>query len=89
MYDIMRKYATESGGSPWGQDNQSIIAPARLTKDGGDIVSTRFMLGELTLPKRDTYYHLYQVGQISPVILGCSIGNLRGVKVSGVLSRTL
>lgn len=71
MYDIMRKYATDNVWcSPWGQDNQSIIAPARLTKDGGDIVSTRFMLGELTLPKRDTYYHLYQVGQISPVILG-------------------
>ena len=52
------------------QDNQFILAAKRITRDGGDTVSTSVMTRRLQLPEPKKYYHVYSVGQVTPGLLG-------------------
>lgn len=52
------------------QDNQFILAAKRITKDGGNCISTSVMTRRLQLPEPKKYYHVYSVGQVTPGLLG-------------------
>lgn len=52
------------------QDNQLVIAPKRLTRDNGEINRFTLMNRKVSLPASGKHYHVYQIGQILPVVLG-------------------
>lgn len=52
------------------QDNQHIFKPARVTPNGGGYMSTQFLERDIALPWPKDATHLFQIGQISPGILG-------------------
>lgn len=70
MFKIMRDYAVSHVWCSPQQDNQVIMAAARITRKGGDLVSFPIMTRTIKLPKRDKYYHVYKVGQANPALLG-------------------
>lgn len=70
MFDILRDHAVKSVWCSPEQDNQIILAAARITKKGGDTVSTLVMTRRILLPEPKKYYHVYYVGQAHPTILG-------------------
>lgn len=70
MFDILRDHAVKSVWCSPEQDNQIILAAARITKKGGDTVSTLVMTRRLLLPEPKKYYHVYSIGQVHPTILG-------------------
>lgn len=70
MYDILRQYAVENVWCSPPQDNQIILSAKRITRKGGDIVSTPIMSRRVQLPENKKYYHVFQVGQVHPALLG-------------------
>lgn len=70
MFEAMRDYAAETVWCSPDQDNQSIIKAQRVTRKGGEMVSFSFMGRSTSLPVRNKYYHVYNVGQVPPGVLG-------------------
>jgi hypothetical protein len=52
------------------QEKQDIFQLARLTPDGGELNSYQVMWNQVTLPTQGDAYHVYQVGQVNPLMLG-------------------
>lgn len=52
------------------QEKQDYFQLARLTPDGGVLNSYQVMWQQLTLPTATDIYHLYQIGQVHPKMLG-------------------
>lgn len=70
MYEVMRAHALETVWCNPTQDNQILLAAQRITRPGGEIVSVPVMTRRITLPKNDRRYHVFQIGQVLPQILG-------------------
>lgn len=52
------------------RDNQNVLQPEKITQGAGAL-NTALVLGrQLKLPTRDTRYHVFQFGQLSPGLLG-------------------
>jgi hypothetical protein len=54
------------------QDKQVPFQLARLTPDGGELNSVTLMWNQYALPTLGDAYHVYQVGQVNPLMLGLS-----------------
>lgn len=52
------------------QDNQHVIRPHRVTEGAGALTKVLILDRWLTLPNKSVRTHVYQVGQISPALLG-------------------
>lgn len=52
------------------QDNQVILKAQRLTKINGELNSFILMNRKVSLPARGKRYHVYQIGQVLPIVLG-------------------
>lgn len=52
------------------QDTQVIIEPARLTPTSGVLGAYKVMWRTIDLPDNSNRWHVYQIGQIHPLILG-------------------
>ncbi len=52
------------------QDLQAIFKPARITRFGGVEGSARVLWGVIPLPTPRGRYHLYQIGQLHPKLIG-------------------
>ncbi len=52
------------------QEKQDYFQLARLTPDGGELNSYSVMWQELALPTATDLYHVYQIGQVNPLMLG-------------------
>ena len=70
MYDFLVDNALRNVWCAPTQDRQAILQPARLTPDGGVVNSVQIDWSEYRLPVTSTAYHIYQIGQISPYLLG-------------------
>lgn len=70
MFDIVRDYATRNAWASPEQDNQIILAAKKISKPFGVINSTKVMGRLVNLPVNGKFYHIYQVGQIYPALLG-------------------
>ncbi len=70
MYDLMRDHAIKTVWCSPEQDNQMILAAQRITKKGGAFVSFPIMMRQTDLPRADRYYHVYEIGQAIPTLLG-------------------
>lgn len=49
--------------------NHVILAPARITAINGRIKNMNYAWGTLALPNSTSVFHVYQIGQISPVLV--------------------
>lgn len=52
------------------QDNQLIFQPYKISKDAGVYNQFLFMNRSLPLPNNGKKYHVYQIGQLRPMIVG-------------------
>lgn len=69
MRDYLIRHALQNAWCSPNQDLQVILRPKRITKPEGVHTSVTCMWGTLPLPTNDTY-HVYQIGQIHPTLLG-------------------
>lgn len=70
MYDYLKDHALKAVWSTPDQDNQVIIKPARLTAPGGVTRRFRVVWRNIVLPDTTSRWHIYQIGQIHPLIIG-------------------
>lgn len=70
MYDYLKDHALQNVWCTPDQDNQLILRPAKLTPPGGAIHRHRVMWRNVLLPDDVSTWHVYQVGQLHPKILG-------------------
>lgn len=70
MYDALKKHTIDTTWCSPQQDNQIIGRLSKITKKGGDIVSTQIMTRRIALPDSKQYYHVFFVGQIPPAMFG-------------------
>lgn len=52
------------------QDNQLIFAGQRITRPSGELNKFKLMRRTVSLPEQGKYYHVFQVGQIHPNLVG-------------------
>lgn len=70
MYDYLKDHALRNVWCTPDQDNQLIIKPARLTAGGGVTRKFRVVERSIDLPDNTSHWHIYQIGQIHPLIIG-------------------
>ena len=69
MRDYLINHALQNAWCSPSQDLQVILRPKRISKPEGVHTSVTCMWGTLPLPTNDMY-HVYQIGQIHPSLLG-------------------
>ena len=70
MFDYLVDHALKNAWCTPGQDMQAIVKPARLTGVSGAFSTVRVQWQELTLPERGVRFHVYQIGQLHPLLMG-------------------
>jgi hypothetical protein len=68
--DYLQRHAYENVWCTPDQDRQTIFKPARLTVNGGVWKDTKVMWEKMKLPDSTSRFHVYQIGQVYPPILG-------------------
>lgn len=68
------------------QDLQVIFTLARLTRPGGEIATMNHLWSRLKLPTNDAYYHVFQIGQLTPTLIGLLPDSRKWVKISDVMA---
>lgn len=53
-----------------GQDKQHIVGPARMSKPAGEVTSIKVGMRSYYLPKANTRYHAFVIGDLPPVLVG-------------------
>jgi len=70
MYNFLVDHARQNVWCNPDQDNQLIFAAHRLTKPVGELNRFTLMNRVINLPEQSKRYHIYQVGQVHPNIVG-------------------
>lgn len=70
MFDYLKAHAAANVWCSPEQDNQVIVAAKRITKLVGELISFPLMGRRVGLPTTDRRYHVFQIGQAHPALLG-------------------
>lgn len=70
MFDFLKDHAIKNVWCSPDQDTQLIIEPAKLTPVDGAITNFKVMWRNVSLPDLTSYWHVYQIGQVHPLIVG-------------------
>jgi hypothetical protein len=70
MFDYLVDNALKNVWCAPAQDRQDIFQLARLTPDGGAMNTVQVGWKQYDLPSKGVYFHVYQIGQISPHMVG-------------------
>lgn len=70
MFDFIKNHAIENVWCTPDQDTQLIIEPARITPPTGALSTYRILQKKVELPDKTSYWNLYQIGQLHPLIMG-------------------
>ena len=70
MYDFLRDHALRNLWCTPDQDNQVIFELAKITPYGGAKREFKVMWSYVDLPDSNSSWHLFQIGQVHPLILG-------------------
>lgn len=70
MFEAVRDFATRNAWASPEQDNQIILAAKKISKPFGVINTMKIMNRVIDLPANGKFYHVYQVGQVYPALLG-------------------
>lgn len=69
-YDYLVDHAQKNVWCTPNQDHQTIVKPARLTPVGGAWNKVTVLWRTMSLPEQGPRFHVYQVGQIHPRLMG-------------------
>lgn len=70
MFDYIKDHAVKNVWCVPDQDSQVIIEPAKLTPLIGAYISFKVLNKKIDLPDMSSYWHIYQIGQLHPLIIG-------------------
>ena len=70
MWDFFTNNAIRNVWCSPDRDLQSIIEPAKVTPLGGAWNSAFVLWDNITLPLQNTKFHIYQIGQLNPRLMG-------------------
>lgn len=70
QYDYLVNHAIKDVWCNPEQDNQHIVSPHRITTTAGVYNVARVMKRDINLPSKGELYHVFQIGQLHPLILG-------------------
>ena len=70
MFDFLVNHARKNVWCTPSQDLQAIFKPGRLSPPGGVLVSAPLQWGRVALPTTKDKYHLFQIGQLNPALMG-------------------
>lgn len=70
MFDYLVQHAIKNVWCNPNQDNQHIISPCRLSSQTGVLNYCTVMMHDISLPTIAERYHIFQIGQIHPLLLG-------------------
>lgn len=70
MFDYLKDHAVKNVWCSPEQDNQVILSAQRITRPGGELLSFPIMTRRVSLPEKDRRFHVYQIGQAHPSVLG-------------------
>lgn len=70
MFDFLKDHAYKNVWCTPDQDNQIILEPAKLTPFGGAKRSYKVIWRDIKLPDDFSSWHVFQIGQVHPLILG-------------------
>jgi hypothetical protein len=73
MYKYLVDHAIKNVWCTPRQDNSYIFKPARISKPTGELNSIYFMGRRISLPMSANKFHVFQIGQIKPEILGLTV----------------
>lgn len=82
--DFLQKHAYENVWCTPEQDRQAIVKPKRLTPVKGAWIDVRVQWRRLALPNKNARFHVYQIGQIHPSLLGLFDNQGKWLSVSRV-----
>lgn len=68
--DYLIKHAMDNAWCSPEQDTQYIIEPAKISRDGGVRKETKVLARYVQLPDDTSFWNMYQIGGIHPLILG-------------------
>jgi len=69
MYEVLRRFVVENIWCTPDQDYQSIYKPQKITPKNGVFKHVRTLRDQYRLPT-DDQYHVFQIGQVPPKLLG-------------------
>lgn len=69
MFDYLIKHAMLNVWCTPDQDNQVIVKPARITPPAGVWNTYKWLWTSLDMPEPTSRFHLYQIGQVHPLLL--------------------
>lgn len=70
MYDFLKQHAITNVWCSPEQDKQVIVEAQRITRPGGELGSFQVMMRRTQLPKSDRRFHVFQIGQAHPALVG-------------------
>lgn len=70
MYEFIRDHAIRNIWCTPDQDKQVIFKPARISRGAGIKNDIRIAWDQYKLPTPNEKYHVYQIGQLHPIIVG-------------------
>ena len=70
QYDFLQDHAIRTVWCNPDQDNQHIVSPHRITKKEGALNRVNVMKRSIALPSSGELYHVFQIGQLHPLLLG-------------------
>lgn len=81
MGDYLQRHAYQNVWCTPDQDKQAIFKPQRLTRDNGTWSTVTVMWRTHRLPDETSRFHVYQIGQVHPMLLGLTaiIGQWKSV----------
>lgn len=69
MFDFLKNHALRNVWCVPDQDNQVIVKPARITPPAGVWNRYSFLWTDLDMPEPTSRFHIYQIGQLHPIML--------------------
>lgn len=70
MYAVLKDHAVKNVWCNPEQDNQIHLGATRITRPEGESISFTIMNRRVSFPLKDRRYHVFQIGQAHPVLLG-------------------
>lgn len=84
MGDFLQQHAYQNVWCTPNQDKQSIIRPVRITPEGGTWKDFELAWRRHNLPDPTSRYHIYQIGQIHPLLIGLAAKQNKWLRISDV-----
>ncbi len=85
--DYLQRHAYKYIWCTPDQDRQMILKPAKISPPGGVWSDFRHMWRKMTPPRRTGIFHIYQIGQVHPTLLGLMNERLRWIPVTDAMRR--